>query len=109
VAELLINEERAGQEYFLAGPSITMGEVATTISDVIGKNVEYVQVSPHAARSAMEEKGLPKWLMDHMGAMMGFAARNEMGHESEWVQTLTGHAPRTLTDWLTDAKGFFTD
>ncbi len=109
VTELLINQEWAGQEYFLAGPSITMGEVATTISNVTGKNVEYVQVSPDAARSTMEEKGMPEWLMDHMGAMMGFAARNEMGHESEWVQTLTGHPPRTLTDWLTGAKGSFMD
>ena len=27
--------------------------------------------------------------MDHMGAMMGFAARNEMGHESE--EEAAGH------------------
>ena len=107
VTELLTNKERAGQEYFLAGPSVTMGDVASTISDVTGKDVEYVQVSPDTARSAMEEKGMPEWLIKHMAAMMGFAARNEMGHESEWVQTLTGHAPRTLRDWVTGAKDAF--
>ena len=107
VAELLTNQERAGQEYFLTGSAVTMGEVGTTISDVTGKNIEYVQVSSASARSAMEQRGMPEWLMDHMGAMMGFAARNEMGHESEWVQALTGHAPLTLTDWLTGAKDAF--
>ena len=108
VSELLTNPERSGQEYFLAGAAITMGDVAATISDVIGKNVEYVKVSPDKARGAMEEKGMPAWLMDHMGAMMGFAARNEMGHESDWVKILTGHDPRTLRDWVIGAKEAFT-
>jgi len=107
VAELLTNEDRAGQEYFLTGPAVTMGEVATTISEVTGKDVEYTQVPPEAAKKAMEEKGMPDWLMAHMGAMMGLAAQNEMAHESNWVQELTGHAPRTLKDWLTSAKAAF--
>lgn len=107
VAELLTNRDRAGQEYFLTGPVVTMGDVAKAISKAVGKEVEYLQVPPEAAKKAMEEKGMPDWLMAHMGAMMGFAARGEMAGESDWVQQLTGHAPRTLDDWLGGAKGAF--
>ncbi len=107
VAELLTNEDRAGQEYFLTGPAVTMSEVASTISEVTGNEIEYVQVPPEAARSAMEEKDMPEWLMNHMGAMFGIVGRGEMAHESDWVQELTGHAPRTLKDWLTGAKASF--
>ncbi len=107
VAELLTNQERAGREYFLAGPAITMGDVVKSISDAVGKEIEYVQVPPEAARGAMEEKGMPDWLIAHMGAMMGICGRGDMADESDWVQQLTGHAPRTLSDWLGGAKAAF--
>ena len=107
VAELLTNQERAGREYFLAGPAITMGDVVKGISDAVGKEIEYVQVPPEAARGAMEEKGMPDWLIAHMGAMMGICGRGDMADESDWVQQLTGHAPRTLSEWLGGAKAAF--
>lgn len=107
VAELLTNQERAGREYFLAGPAITMGDVVKGISDAVGKEIEYVQVPPEAARGAMEEKGMPDWLIAHMGAMMGICGRGDMADESDWVQQLTGHAPRTLREWLGGAKAAF--
>ncbi len=107
VAELLTNQDRAGQEYFLTGPLITMGDVATTMSQALGKDIEYTQVPPEAARGAMEEKGMPDWLIAHMGAMMGIVAQGGMAGETDWVQQLTGHAPRTLADWLDGAKAAF--
>ena len=107
VAELLTNQERAGREYFLAGPAITMGDVVKGISDAVGKEIEYVQVPPEAARGAMEEKGMPDWLIAHMGAMMGICGRGDMADETDWVQQLTGHAPRTLSEWLGGAKAAF--
>ena len=73
VAELLINEAREGREYFLTGPAVTMGDVASTISEVVGKDVEYVKVTPDARPDgAMVEKGMPEWLINHSGAMMRF-------------------------------------
>ena len=54
VAELLTNQERAGREYFLAGPAITMGDVVKGISDAVGKEIEYVQVPPEAARDLLD-------------------------------------------------------
>ena len=107
VAELLTNQDRAGQEYFLTGPVVTMGDVVKAISEAVGKEIEYVQVPPEAAKKAMEEKAMPDWLMAHMGAMMGIAARGDMAGETNWVQQLTGHAPRTLPEWLGGAKAAF--
>jgi uncharacterized protein YbjT (DUF2867 family) len=107
VAELLTNQDRAGQEYFLTGPNITMGEVAKAISEAVGKEIEYMQVPPEAAKKAMEEKGMPDWLMAHMGAMMVLAERGDMAGETDWVQQLTGHAPRTLAEWLSSTKAAF--
>ena len=42
-----------------------------------------------------------------MGAMMGICGRGDMADESDWVQQLPGHAPRTLSEWLGGAKAAF--
>jgi uncharacterized protein YbjT (DUF2867 family) len=107
VAELLTNQDRAGQEYFLTGPKVTMGDVVKAISEAVGKEIEYLQVPPEAAKKAMEEKGMPDWLMAHMGAMMVLAERGDMAGETDWVQQLTGHTPRTLAEWLSSTKAAF--
>lgn len=106
-AEILMNKSYQGSAYYLAGAAITMGEVVKTMSDVLGREIEYVQVPPEAAKKAMEEKGMADWLIAHMGGMMGFVAQGGMADESEWVEKLTGHAPRTLREWLEDNKGAF--
>ena len=107
VAELLTNQDRAGQEYFLTGPLITMGEVAKALSDAVGREIEYMQVPPEAARKAMAEKGMPDWLLAHLGAVMGIVARGDMAGQTDWVRDLTGHPPRTVADWLAGAKAAF--
>lgn len=106
-AEMLINQDHAGQDYFLTGPAITMGGVAEAISEATGKEVSYMQVPVEAARKAMQEKGAPDWLLAHMGGMMGMMASGDAAHETDWVEKLTGHAPRTLKDWLSGAKAAF--
>lgn len=107
VAELLTNQDHAGKEYFLTGPLITMSHIVATLSDVLGKKIEYMQVPPEAARKAMEDKGLPDWLKNHMGAVMGFCAQGGMAGETDWVEQLSGHAPRTIADWVISSRAAF--
>ena len=107
VTELLTNQDRADQEYFLTGSAITMSGVVETISAVIGTEVEYMQVPAETARKTMEDKGMPEWLLAHMGGMMGLVAKGGAAKETDWVQNLTGHPPRTLTEWLSGVKAKF--
>jgi len=103
----LMDKSYQGAAYYLAGAAVTMEDVVNTMSDVLGREIEYVQVPPEAAKKAMEDKGMPDWLIAHMGGMMGFVAKGGMAHESDWVEKLTGHAPRTLREWLEANKGAF--
>lgn len=107
VAELLTNPERAGQEYFLTGDLVTMGDIVSTLSDTLGKDVDYMQVTPEQARGAMEGKGMPEWLMNHMGAMMGVVAQGGMAGVTDWVDQLSGHPKRTLSEWVGANKEAF--
>jgi uncharacterized protein YbjT (DUF2867 family) len=106
-AEIIMNKSYQGSAYYLAGAAITMGDVVEIMSDVLGREIEYVQVSPEAAQKTMEEKGMPDWLIAHMSGMMGFVAQGGMAGESDWVEKLTGHIPRTLREWLEANKAAF--
>lgn len=106
-AELLTGDGHRGNAYFLTGPSVTMGEVAQTLSSALGREITYVQVPPEAARKAMEERGMPDWLMAHMGGMMGFVAKGQMAGSTDNVAKLTGHPPRTFAEWVGENKAAF--
>ena len=78
-AALLTDRSHAGGAYFLTGRVVTMNDVHAAISKAVGRDIEYVQVPPEAARNAMVEKGLPDWLIQHMGAMMGLCRSGTYG------------------------------
>jgi len=106
-AEIMLNKKHANKTYFLTGSVVTMGDVADSISQAVGKEIEYVQVPPEAAKKAMEEKGMPDWLIAHMTGMMGLVTQGDLAGVTDCVEQLTGHSPRTLSEWLSDAKGAF--
>ena len=103
-AELIMNDEHAGQAYYLAGPAVTFSGIAEALTRVLGKEISYMNVPPEAARKAMEEKGMPDWLMQHLAGIGGILAQGGMGHGSDWVEKLTGHAPRTLDQWIEENR-----
>lgn len=107
VAELLTNEDYDGAAYFLTGPVVTMEDVRAAISRAVGREIEYMQVPPEAASKAMADKGMPDWLIAHMGGMMGLTARGGMNGSTDWVEKLTGHPPRTIDDWIGENKAAF--
>lgn len=106
-AALLAGEDYEGRAYFLAGRSVTMGEVAQELSRALRKTISYVQVSPEAARQALAERGVPDWQIAHQSAAMALIARGGMAGASDWVERLTGHAPRTLAEWIDANNGAF--
>ena len=42
-----------------------------------------------------------------MAGLAPFVADGGMGGASDWVETLSGHAPRSLADFLTEHKAAF--
>ena len=57
---VLTGSGHEGQTYRLTGPGgVSFGEVASTFSELLGKDVNYVDVPPQAAREAMQGMGCP--------------------------------------------------
>jgi uncharacterized protein YbjT (DUF2867 family) len=107
-AEILTKPDKyAGNSYYLSGPELTIGGAREIFSKVLGREIEYMQVPPEAARKAMEDKGMPDWLIAHVGGLMAFIAKGGMAGVSDNVEKIAGHPRRTFDEWVSANKGAF--
>lgn len=107
-AELILNPDKyAGGSYYLAGDPIKFSDIADAFTRVLGKQVDYVQVSPEDAKKAMTDRGLPEWLMKHLAGVGQILVKGDMAIESDNVQKLTGHAPRKIDEYIKENEAVF--
>lgn len=109
VAALTLTEdEHDGRTYHLTGPeAITYHHVAAQLSDVLGKQVEYVDVPEEAALDATLRAGLPDWLAHgvvevHRQIRRGIAAKT-----SDVARVLLGRDPHAFRDFAHDVQAAF--
>lgn len=93
----------AGRTYWPTGPDlVTYGEVASTLTDLLGHQVEYRQVTPAEHRAAMLAAGLPQPVADSNAQAFALIAEGDAAWVTDDVWTLTGHAPRTVRGFLAE-------
>lgn len=82
----------------VTGPDALSGEdLARIASELGGKPVVHVPVTPDALRAGMIGAGLPAGVADLMVSFDVAAARGDLGHVSDGVERLTGARPRPVT------------
>lgn len=96
-ARVLIETGHEGQAYAVTGPeALSMGDVAATVSDITGRPVEFVPVSPADALVAMESSQLPpgmgEFLVNHYQAV----AAGGFDLVTDVVADVGGVEPRTF-------------
>jgi uncharacterized protein YbjT (DUF2867 family) len=64
-AEALTSDGHEGKTYTLTGPAaLGIAEVASILSEVAGREINYVDVPESAARDGMLQAGLPQWQVE---------------------------------------------
>ena len=106
-AEVIVNQDYAGEAYFMTGALVTIGDALNEISKAVGREIEYVNVTLEQMEQAMLEKNMPDWLVAHAVALTEFCTDGGMAGVTDWVDKLTGHAPRTLSEWVNSSKAAF--
>lgn len=97
-----------GQTYDLTGPAaISFHEVAATLSRVLGREVKYTAVPKAAARDSLVSMGYSEWTADGFCELMAEFAKNWGNRTTDNVRKLTGHAPRSFEQFVTDFKAAF--
>jgi uncharacterized protein YbjT (DUF2867 family) len=105
---VLTGEGHEGKNYILTGPeAISMHEVASAFSKVLGKKVTYVSVPGEAALQSMLSMGFPEWIARGYGELMVGFSQGFAGRTTDNVATLTGHPARSIEQFARDYAQVF--
>ncbi|MGN9914298.1 SDR family oxidoreductase [Phytohabitans sp. LJ34] len=101
VAVLREPEKHANARYDLTGPAaLTMREVASTITEVTGRQVSYQDESLNEAYASRAAYGAPAWQVDAWVSTYTAIAAGELDGVTEAVATVAGHPATSLADHL---------
>jgi uncharacterized protein YbjT (DUF2867 family) len=104
---VLTQPGHGGKTYYLTGAVVSLNQVAAELTRVLGREIAFVSVPWEGAKAAMEKQGMPDWLIAHMAGLAPFASAGHMGGTTDWVETLSGHPPRTLGAFVEEHKAAF--
>ncbi|WP_346011985.1 NmrA family NAD(P)-binding protein [Streptomyces sp. SID3343] len=100
-AAVLTRPELVGGTYALTGSeAVGYGDLAETLTHLLGRRVRYVDLAPHELRDSLIQRAqLPSWLAEHVVEIQQLAvSRTES--PTETVARVLGRAPRTLDAFL---------
>ena len=107
-ATVLTEDGHAGQAYELTGPTaMTYAEVAATLSDVLGHDVQYVQLSDADQRDAFSGMGMPDALVDAFLELFGWADSGDAAEIRTSVEDVTGTPARSFETFVRDHADAF--
>jgi uncharacterized protein YbjT (DUF2867 family) len=100
-ARTLYQDGLAGGDYVLTGPeSLSQAEQVTIIGDVLGRRINFVELSPDDFRSETEGSW-PRPVVDMLLAAWG-AAMGRPAFITSTVFDILGSAPRPFRQWVAD-------
>jgi uncharacterized protein YbjT (DUF2867 family) len=99
-ARVLTEDGHAGHGYILNGPeALTVREQVGILSDVLGRTIEFVAVTPEQAANEAIRRGAPASLAKAMQNLNEMFRARLVGQIADDVENLTGDAPTTFRHW----------
>jgi len=89
------------------GEAINCAGMAQTISGVLGKTVNYVDVPLAAAKEGMTAAGMPEKLADMMNELYALGPAGHLAYVADTVERVTGHPPRSFRQFAMDHAAAF--
>jgi uncharacterized protein YbjT (DUF2867 family) len=107
-AKVLTEEGHEGEVYTLTGPAaISFYDIADTLSEILGKEVSYINIPLEKAKEAMLNMGLSEWRAE---VLIEYAKAHSEGYSNfttEDVEQLTGHPATSYKKFATDFERVF--
>jgi uncharacterized protein YbjT (DUF2867 family) len=107
-AKILTEEGHEGKTYTLTGPAaISFHDIAEMLSEVLGKEVDYVPITLEKAKEAMLGMGLSEWKVE---VLIEYASAHSQGYSNfttEDVELLTGHTAASYREFASDFERAF--
>jgi uncharacterized protein YbjT (DUF2867 family) len=108
-ARVLTSDGHESKAYLLTGPeALSYADVAGVYARVLGREVQWQQVSLEDARDSMRKAGMPDELAVGFPEIMGRYAEGGVTRQvSPLVKELTGRAPRTFEGFVRENRAAF--
>lgn len=106
-ARILTEEGHVGKTYTLAGYDYNNTEIASTFTNVLEKNVNYVDIEPEEYKKKLVEDKTPDWKIEillKLNAAWKTGSRLKSNQETKF---LLGRNPRTFEEFLQENKEWF--
>jgi uncharacterized protein YbjT (DUF2867 family) len=98
----------AGKTYEYTGALSSYGEFAEVFSDVLGKPIAYVGVTPEQLEETLKSRGMPDWLVTHLGTIARVAADGAFSTENtQPIRDIVGREPLTTRQFVEYYKAMF--
>ncbi|XAH23639.1 NmrA family NAD(P)-binding protein [Xylophilus sp. GW821-FHT01B05] len=111
VARIALLEEvepKSQRAYHLSGPRAwTMQQVAAELARLLGHPVAYADRLPAEQRESLLGAGFSPLVADLLVGLDQMFRQSTIAETTSTVEELTGKAPRSLTEWLTENLGVF--
>ncbi|MGH8967145.1 MAG: NAD(P)H-binding protein, partial [Actinomycetes bacterium] len=103
----LTENDHAGRTHVLTGPEVlSQADYVRTIGEVIGRPVQWKEITPGEARGKRIEQGLPASFVDFI--LDGYAAMvNDPAPVTTTFKEITGVPPRSFREWATEHASDF--
>lgn len=97
-----------GQVYAFTGAVTTYPDFAQDFSDVLGKPITYIGVPVEKAMEAMRQRGMPDWLVEHMGTVGRIGAEGAFSTaNTQVIEDIVGRPPLTTRQFVEDHQEMF--
>ena len=92
-----------GQAYTLTGPeSLTYDELAKELSEVLGRSISHISLSPADLKHGMLAEGMPEALADRMLDLERYYREGQANRITNDIKQVTGHEPRRFEQYARD-------
>lgn len=99
-ARVLTQDGHIGHGYILNGPeALTVRKQVEILSDVLGRTIQFVAVTPEQAAKEAIEHGTPVRLAEAMQNLNEMFYARRVGQIGDDIENVTGIAPVTFRDW----------
>ncbi len=108
-ARILIDPApHAGKTYEFTGAPTTYGEFADVFSQVLGRQISYVEKSLEESEQALKARGMPDWLVAHVLMLGKIGAQGAFSTaHTEPIRDIGKRAPLTTRQFVEDYKALF--
>jgi NAD(P)H dehydrogenase (quinone) len=98
----------AGKIYEFTGKLTTYGAFAEMFSQVLGRPITFVGITPEQAEQGMKARSMPDWLVAHLVAGAKLGAAGAFSTENiKLIEEMVGRPPITTKQFVEDFKAAF--